>query len=328
MKNGHHVRLERGVFTLSLDFELIWGTLDLFGPDRFRPICEIEREVIVDRLLALLTEFKVPATWCIVGHLFLKSCDGKHTEIVRPRHSWFSGDWFQHDPGSDVSRDPIFYASDLIEKIRSCPVSQEIGGHSFSHVIFGDEGCSRETASSELRASIDAARKAGVEMQSFVFPRNLVGHLDVLKEHGFRCYRGPEPHWYENAQIPSAAKRVAHLFDVISAASPPAVMPERNENGLWNIPGSMIYFPMHGVRKYIPLSVRVNRATKGLELAARQKRVFHLWLHPTNLADGIEPMFKGLRLIFERAAQLRDAHVLEFLSMGHLAEKLEGARTT
>ena len=53
---------DRGVFTISLDFELIWGTLDLFGPERFGKACEIEREA-VGRLLDLFVEFEVPATW-------------------------------------------------------------------------------------------------------------------------------------------------------------------------------------------------------------------------------------------------------------------------
>ena len=63
--------LNRGAFTLSLDFELIWGTLDLFGTKGFRAACLMERQRIVEDLLVLLDEFEIPATWCIVGHLFL-----------------------------------------------------------------------------------------------------------------------------------------------------------------------------------------------------------------------------------------------------------------
>src|SRR2546422_1688385 len=94
--------LPRGVFTLSLDFELIWGTLDLFGPERFRRACEVERDLIIDRLLDLFVEFNVPATWCVLGHLMLDRCSTdngrKHAEIVRPSHRWSRGDWFENDP--------------------------------------------------------------------------------------------------------------------------------------------------------------------------------------------------------------------------------------
>src|SRR6266542_1062459 len=76
---GDMKEFDRGVFTISLDLELIWGTLDLFGPARFRKACEQER-LLIDRLLELFVKFRVSATWCILGHLFLDRCepDGGH----------------------------------------------------------------------------------------------------------------------------------------------------------------------------------------------------------------------------------------------------------
>jgi peptidoglycan/xylan/chitin deacetylase (PgdA/CDA1 family) len=316
-------QLERGVFTISLDFELLWGTLDLFGPAGFRRACELEREVIVDRLLNLLAEFDISATWCTVGHLFLESCKTtngeRHPEIVRPTHSWCEQDWFAHDAGGNEAEAPLLLGRSLIEKIRACPVPQEIGSHSFSHVIFGDPGCSKATAESELAACVEAAREVGVELRSFAFPRNQVGHLETLRQYGFTVYRGPEPNWYEAKPLPGVVKRLAHFCDVFTAATPPTVLPEYAGEGLWNVPGSMIYFPMHGIRRYIPMSLRVRRAIKGLNAAAREKRVFHLWLHPTNLADQTETMFDGLRAILKHAHALRARRDLEILPMGKLA---------
>jgi hypothetical protein len=117
-------------------------------------------------------------------------------------------------------------------------------------------------------------------------------------------------------------RRLAHLWDVITAAEPPVVLPEQVSDGFWNIPGSLIYFPMHGLRRYIPLSRRVSRAIRGLNAAARQKRIFHLWFHPTNLADETEAMFSGLRMILERAVELRRAGRLDILPMQSLIPEL------
>ena len=323
--------LNQGIFTISLDFELIWGTLDLFGPDGFRKACEIERGLI-GRLLDLFAEFEVSATWCILGHLFLDSChaDGgcKHPEIVRPEHHWFPQDWFVHDPCGNEQSDPLFYGRSLVEKICACPVPQEIGCHSFSHVIFGDNGCSRETARSELAACIRLAKEQGIELRSFAFPRNQVGHLEVLKEFGFLCYRGPEPVWHEARRLPDVVKRLARLWEVLTVATPPTVVPRKSAHGLWDIPGSMIYFPMHGFRKHLPVSWRIRRAIKGLDDAARRKRVFHLWFHPTNLADQEEQMFLGLRKILEHARCLRDQGRLAILSMTPIVELHESIPQT
>ncbi len=313
----------QGVFTLSLDFELIWGTVDLFGPERFRRACEIEREIVIARLLSLLEEFEIAATWCILGHLLLPGCrrsDGRaHPEIVRPRHAWVHGDWLQHDPCTDEARAPLFYGRSLVERIRACRVPQEIGSHSFSHAVFSDPGCSREAAASELQASVEAARHLGLELRSFAFPRNGVGHLDLLPQFGFTNYRGPAPRWYERRQPPTALQRLARLWSVLAAAEPPAVAPAQAAHGLVNVPASMIYSPRHGPRRYISVSRRVRRARKGLDAATRAGRVFHLWFHPTNLADEPETMFRGLRDIFMTVRGLRHQGRLSVETMKALA---------
>jgi peptidoglycan/xylan/chitin deacetylase (PgdA/CDA1 family) len=322
---GSTVELERGVFTLSLDFELIWGTLDLYGTEGFGRACRAEREVVIDRLLGLLAEYEIPATWFVLGHLMLDRCDGKHRDIVRPNHAWHPSDWFEHDPGGSEADAPNFLGRSLVEKILACPVEQEIGCHSFSHVIFGDVGCSRETAESELAACVRTAKALGIEMRSFAFPRNSVGHLDVLEKFGFTAYRGRHPEWGGWRYLPRAAQRAANLFTVFAASSPPVVLPEPTRNGLWNVPGSMIFFPAHGIRRYLPRSMRAKRAIKGIDAARSQRRVFHLWFHPTNLADQIDEMFDGLREIFAYVREQQRAGSLNVETVGGLA--MEASRT-
>jgi peptidoglycan/xylan/chitin deacetylase (PgdA/CDA1 family) len=293
---------------LSFDLELIWGTLDLFGPEGFDRQCRIEKDMVIGRLLELLDELEIPATWFVVGHLFLDEChteDGrKHPEIVRPTHAWSRGDWFQHDPDGPEEEAPTFLGWSMVRRIVERQVRHEIGAHSFSHVIFGDPGCSRDTAASEVAACVAVARARGLEVRSFAFPRNRVGHLDVLAEQGFRCYRGPEPRWYNSPRCPALLSRVAHIWDFLRIAAPPVVVPHRR-GGLCSVPGSMILLPMHGLRRHIPASWRVARARKGLAAAVEQSRVFHLWMHPTNLVDSMEEMIGCLRSVLEEVVRLR-----------------------
>jgi hypothetical protein len=77
------LRLERGVVTLSLDLELIWGTLDLFGPT---PGGAATRRTVIDRILPL-RGVRDPATWCVVGHLFLDRCYAENGGSIRDRPS-------------------------------------------------------------------------------------------------------------------------------------------------------------------------------------------------------------------------------------------------
>jgi hypothetical protein len=188
-------------------------------------------------------------------------------------------------------------------------------------VIFGDAGCAEASAESELAACVAAALPLGVAPRSFAFPRNRVGHAHLLRRHGFTCYRGPDPVWY--AAWPAPLRRSLHLSEFLLRTAPPTVMPERAPDGLWNIPGSMIYLPIHGVRRHIPVSARVARAKKGIDAAIREQRIFHLWTHPTNLVDEMDAMLDGLREILAYADRRRRDGVLLAEPMAQIAEAAE-----
>ena len=283
-RTGH---LEKATFTVSLDFELMWGTHDRPYGESLRKLYETERREVVDRLLGLLTRYRIRATWGIVGKLFLKRDD----------------------------EDPLLYCSELIEKIRHCAVPQEIGSHTMTHAILGSPQCTALMAERELGDWVRVARENDVSFQTLILPRNCIGHLDVARRHGFRCYRGRELVWYDSQ--PRTVQRLGHLLEILTARTPASVVPQENA-GLWNIPGSMLYTPARGLRRYVPVWLRVLRANRGLDAALRQKRLFHLWFHPTDLTCRTEAMLDGLRQIFERAARLRDAGELDILPMRDL----------
>jgi hypothetical protein len=90
-------------------------------------------------------------------------------------------------------------------------------------------------------------------------------------------------------------------------------------DGLVELPGSMVFFPAHGLRRLIPVSWRTRRALKGLRAAVQRHRIFHLWTHPTNLADAMEPMLDGLQAILEQAARLRERGLLRVMPMNEVA---------
>ena len=64
---------------------------------------------------------------------------------------------------------------------------------------------------------------------------------------------------------------------------------------------------------------RVRRAVRGLERAAREGGLFHLWMHPTNLVEDAPAMLAGLDRIFTYAAGLREAGRLRFASVDEMA---------
>lgn len=311
-------------FTLTFDTELIWGSFDQMPAERFARLYPDIRGTI-ESVLRLLDQYEVSATWAVLGHLFLSECRRDtsgiaHPELVRPRQSWRDGDWYAEDPCTDRSRDPLWYGDDILDALQSARTPQEIGCHSFSHILYGDPALTREAVDADLQACVTLAARRGITLRSFVFPRNSEGHHEALKAHGFRAYRGADPTWH--AGIPGQLGRAAHLMDQAAALPPPISQPTETLPGLWNIPGSCLLIHRTGVRRLIPMTSRIRKAKAGLRRAEATGGVFHLWTHPFNLASDPRFMIAALDAIVREAVERRDRGTIVIEPMGAIAERL------
>jgi hypothetical protein len=315
-------------FVLSLDTELVWGSFDHTPPSEWALKYGETRVAIAD-ILELLDEFAIPATWAVVGHLFLSSCARNseglaHPELKRPRFSWYPHDWLALDPCTDRSHESWWYGDDIVDAILKARVRHEIGCHSFSHIVFGDPACSGECIEADLGECLKVAAQRSVRLRSFVFPRNIEGHHDLLLPAGFCCFRGAEPSWY--SRLPSVLRRAGHYVDQALAIPPPVSTPCELQPGLWNIPASALLLHRGGIRRLIPLSSRITKARRGLEQAVKTGKVFHLWFHPFNLCPDRREMTEVLRKILSIAADLRDKGLLQIMTMASLADQMTKLR--
>lgn len=260
-----------GSVVISIDAELGWGFIDFDAPPTDRVECARDGwQHLCDRLEA----YDIPATWAIVGHVFHEECDGNH----RSHPAW--PEWFDRESGPWADRPDLICGADLVRRLRASSVAHDIGGHSYAHMEFGADATNREMAAHELAKSVAVADRWGVDLQSFVFPRNNVGHTELLAEHGFRTYRGVRP-----GPARDVPKRL--LASVRKGARPPLVTPTVDEHGLVNTPASLFLYGFEG----LPLRATrlaghdpiVTLARRGVEAAAREDGVFHCWLHPNNL---------------------------------------------
>lgn len=313
-------QLPRGVFTLSLDLELAWGTRGRPKASQVGPYLDGTRRAIRG-LLDLCERYEVPATWAVVGALLLRTSHGA------TRHPWLSAPEFNNVPPGNSESQPHWYADDILEHILACPVKQEIGCHSLTHRFVDRSPAGRESFLRELRRFRELFERLGWEKPiSFIFPKAHMAHYDVLAEMGFRCFRGPESKWFESlpGEITPAAFR---LLDARLSLAPGVDHPTHLPEGIWRIPSSQFYSPLMSVGRYVTVEARVRKAMKGLYRAAEFGGVFHLWTHPFNLGLSKE-LIAGLETIFSTAAKLREANKLEILPMGAIARRLDGEDTS
>ncbi|PSP74816.1 polysaccharide deacetylase [Halobacteriales archaeon QS_3_64_16] len=301
-----------GSVVLSLDAELGWGFHDLESP----PTARIERaRTGWERLIECFEAFEVPATWAVVGHLFLEECDAEHAFHPAPEG------WFASERGRWRSRPDLRFGEGLIEAIQDSAVAHEIGSHSYSHVVFGDRKTSRTLAAAELEESVSLARERDLSLESFVYPRNDVAHRDVLAEHGLTCYRGRAPA-RELDDVPGG--RPLRKLREATIDAPPLVEPRRDEFGLVNVPASLYLFGFEGLGRSIAQSIWadpvVRGAKRGIDAAARREGVFHIWLHPNNIVAPRD--LKRMETILAYLADQRDRGAVSIETMVEVAERV------
>jgi hypothetical protein len=303
-----------GVFTFSLDFELAWGTRGRPKARWMKPFLDGTRAAVAD-LLGLLEQYEISATWAVVGALLL----GSRTS----RHPWLEESQFDDVPLGDAAAQPHWYAEDVLEEILGCSVVQEIGCHTLRHMYVDPTPAGRQPFRDELSRFLELFDQLLLPRpQSFIYPKGIMGHLDVLSEMGFRCFRGPENGWFES--LPGVlAPAAMRLVDAKLARPPRVEQPQRRPEGVWMIPASQFYSPFMSVGKHVSVDARVRKAIKGLHKAAKHGGVFHLWTHPANLGCHTEHLLAGLNRIFGEARRLCDAEQLKIMSMGQLASLLD-----
>lgn len=115
----------------------------------------------------------------------------------------------------------------------------------------------------------------GQSPTTIVFPRNLVGHLTLLRDAGFNTYRASPP-----GGIGGRIASLMNEWNVLDnrVAGKPALV-----DG-WNVSpaGFFLNWPS-GVRAMVPVAVTMQRWKSLLRSAVKQGGYVHMWFHPHNL---------------------------------------------
>lgn len=262
------------IVVLSFDTELAWGRPEQGGFAHLTKFHSLRSHI--DGIVEGLDHYEIPVTWAFVGHLLLRGCDGAH-EGNAP-----SGRWYSNDPGTSWTESPLWYAPDIVEKVLAAQTAHEIGAHSFSHVPFGLVSASVARGELELcRAAFDSW---GLKPRSFIFPRQEIGHLQILGEYGYRVFRGGQRIDYGHGLMGKLQKA---LREVAPWQSAPVVKAKRVRKDLVSIPGSMGidgWGGLSAIKKRVFQKAKLIRLKKTLEVWSGQRGILHLHAHPHNFS--------------------------------------------
>ncbi|NJO24767.1 MAG: polysaccharide deacetylase family protein [Bacteroidia bacterium] len=183
--------MTRGVFTISLDFELFWGVRD---HRRLENYGENIRNVhtVAPRLLQLFRKYDVHCTWATVGMLFHKDKTALLSKLPERLPDYVKKEYDPYSYIRENELDAVFhFAPGLIRLITETP-GQEVGTHTYSHFYTLEENTTMEQFRDDIRLALKIASENGVPAKSIVFPRNQysAGHIAVCTEFGIKTFRG------------------------------------------------------------------------------------------------------------------------------------------
>jgi len=318
--------VSKGIFTISLDFELFWGvrdhrTLENYGGN----VRNVHN--VVPRLLELFTKYNVHCTWATVGFLFCK--DKKellnYLPAIRPDY-----EQKEYDPYPYLEQNELeniyHFAPALIEQIKRT-LGQEIGTHTFCHFYTLEKNTTVEQFQSDLQAAKKIAIEKGIEISSIVFPRNQYsdGHIKACLEEGIKIYRGNElsgaykPISRENENSFRRAIRFGDAYVNVTGHHCHQI-PAREE--IINIPASRFLRPYTPKLKMFD-GLKFNRIKDGLKFAAKDGLIYQLWWHPHNFGKYMDENFSFLEKVCKVYQQLAAEQKMESLNLMEIYQRTQ-----
>jgi peptidoglycan/xylan/chitin deacetylase (PgdA/CDA1 family) len=310
--------VSKGIFTISLDFELFWGvrdhrTLETYG-ENIRNVYHV-----VPRLLELFTKYNVHCTWATVGFLFFNEKKEMVSCLPTERPTYTKK---EYDPYPYLEKNELektyHFAPALIEQIKRTP-GQEIGTHTFSHFYTLEKDTTIGQFQSDLRAAIAIAKEKGIEIKSIVFPRNQYSdeHIKACLGEGIKIYRGNElsgvykPMSRENENLFRKGTRFADTYINMTGHHCHAI-PAASE--IINVPASRFLRP-HNPKFRMFDGFKLRRIKQGIGFAAKHGLIYHLWWHPHNFGKHMDENFKFLEQVLKFYWQLNQEEKIESQNM-------------
>ena len=310
--------MSKGIFTISLDFELFWGvrdhrTLENYG-ENIRNVHHV-----VPRLLELFSKYNVHCTWATVGFLFFNEKKEMMSYLPVQRPTYEKKDYDPYPYLEQNELEKIYhFAPALIEQIRRIP-GQEIGTHTFSHFYTLEKNTTIGQFQSDLRAAIAIAKEKGIEIKSIVFPRNQYSdeHIKACLQEGIKIYRGNalsgvyKPTSRENEKLFRKGTRFADAYINITGHHCHAI-PAVSE--IINLPASRFLRPYDPKFKMFD-GLKLRRIKQGIKFAAKHGLIYQLWWHPHNFGKYMNENFKFLEQVLEYYHQLNREGKIESQNM-------------
>ena len=280
-------------FIISLDCEGMWGMADRPYDQRSFVTREGLTKIYKD-LLKMFAVYEIPTTFAFVGMFVLSDQEREEFEPQLGEMLYRGQDWLtQFRAEREASWFDDWFCPEAFEAVQN-DGRHEIGTHGFTHIPFDGPDTPTDLYEREWELVKKLGRKRGVDFKTLIYPRNRVGHVELLPQAGISGYR-------DLLVQKGPVARVIQEFNIFEKCQPH----EPKSAGTQLIPAGYFWNWRHGARAFVPSSVTRLRWKTILKSAAETDGVAHLWSHPHNFISGPSGL-DGFEEVLKHAAKLRD----------------------
>ena len=265
----------KGVFTLSLDCEGLWGVADHLGAST-ACINQSSLSEVYRYIEDVLSHHSIKATYAFTT-LFTQDEVNilKYKDIIKS-HVNEKDDWYKYiynalqneNLNGWLGRD--FY-------LQAKKNGHEIAWHGFTHHPLG-QTTTENIVEFEIVESLKIFKKESISVNSIVFPRNDVGHLKLLNDSGFNVYRKGV---IEQSRLHS--NKYYRVLDELNILKSSQKFKQSKNNPMISLPAGYFLNWPSGPRQLIPSEVTYKRWNHILRSASKKSSQAHMWFHPHNM---------------------------------------------
>jgi len=304
-------KLEKGIINISLDVEGAWGWLPYENRHDYLEMCK-KSQIVIPRLLKLFDKYNIKVNLAICGAYSLANKNDVKTYLANDQSRSTNDDFLLKD-----QEDAFFYPK-IFEIINKSYVKHDISSHTFSHIYHSsikDSKKSRLLFSDDLKKNnVLLKEKANNIINSLVFPKNEIGHLDVIKDLGLNVFRG---NIFDTSN--SFMDKVSRLSCIYNEHMGYKIYP----NNTLGIQSSQYFcLPKSNLKSFFLKKTLVSRTINGIDKAITNKNVFSIWFHPYDFGHKTDSNFDLLEELLKKIVIYRNNNKIDILTLNEIYEKI------
>lgn len=316
--------MKKPFFTISLDFELLWGMFDVTTIKSYGQNIIGGRQAI-PLLLSLFKKYNIHVTWGTVGMVTFENKKEliEYIPSILPKYIKTHKNPYHHlkSIGQNEREDPYHFGYSLVNQILDVE-GMEIGSHSFSHFYCLDN-MQKGAFEADLMSLEAAFNRLRLNAKSMIFCRNQFDEdsLNIISKMHYNSFRGNENSFIyksRKSNHPLYLRALRLIDSYFNLSGSHLSEPFENSLGLINIPSSNFLRPVSNVLDFSDKRLRKIKNT--MLIAAKQKSGYHLWFHPHNFGVNLAKNLQFLESILEYYLFLNQKYEMVSLNMDEIAK--------